>query len=199
MAAEIGAERSLEYIPPFDDVRIIAGQGTVGLEVARSLADVATIVVCVGGGGLISGIATAVKALLPGEGHRGRAGARRRRAGVTPRGPDRQLARGGRDEDDLRRRSHPGSRRADVRDHLCARRRDRDRAGRGRARGDALAGSRGEAPRRADGRARARGGADRGRHERGADRSRRVGRERRRRSGGSGSGRASGSLAGEGD
>ncbi len=65
VAAEISDARSLEYIPPFDDVRIIAGQGTVGLEVAQSLADVATIVVCVGGGGLISGIATAVKALLP--------------------------------------------------------------------------------------------------------------------------------------
>ena len=50
---------------------------------------------------------------------RGRAGARRRRAGVVPRGPDRELARRGRDEDDLRRRSHAGSRRADVRDDLA--------------------------------------------------------------------------------
>jgi threonine dehydratase len=65
VAAEIRDARSLEYIPPFDDVRIIAGQGTVGLEVAESLAEVTTVVVCVGGGGLISGVATAVKALCP--------------------------------------------------------------------------------------------------------------------------------------
>ncbi len=64
--AEIRAERGLEYIPPFDDARIIAGQGTVGLEIVQSLADVATVVVPVGGGGLISGVATAVKALCPG-------------------------------------------------------------------------------------------------------------------------------------
>ncbi len=66
LAAEIRDERSLEYIPPFDDVRIIAGQGTVGLEIARTLPDVATVVVCVGGGGLIAGVATAVRALCPG-------------------------------------------------------------------------------------------------------------------------------------
>ncbi len=65
MAAEIRETRSLEYIPPFDDVRIIAGQGTVGLEVAEALPDVATVIVCIGGGGLISGVATAVRALCP--------------------------------------------------------------------------------------------------------------------------------------
>jgi len=65
VAAEIRDTRLLEYIPPFDDVRIIAGQGTVGLEVAESLPDVMTVVVCIGGGGLISGVATAVKALCP--------------------------------------------------------------------------------------------------------------------------------------
>ena len=65
MAAEIRDARSLEYIPPFDDTRIIAGQGTVGLEVARDLSDVGTVVVCVGGGGLISGVATAVRGALP--------------------------------------------------------------------------------------------------------------------------------------
>jgi len=66
VAAEIRDARSLEYIPPFDDVRVIAGQGTLGLEIAEELADVLTVVVCVGGGGLISGVATAVKALCPG-------------------------------------------------------------------------------------------------------------------------------------
>ncbi len=65
VATEIRDARSLEYIPPFDDARIIAGQGTVGLEVAQTLSEVATVVVCVGGGGLISGVATAVRALCP--------------------------------------------------------------------------------------------------------------------------------------
>jgi threo-3-hydroxy-L-aspartate ammonia-lyase len=64
-AMGICAERGLEYIPPFDDPRIIAGQGTVGLELARDLPAVRTVVVCIGGGGLISGVATAVKALRP--------------------------------------------------------------------------------------------------------------------------------------
>jgi threonine dehydratase len=66
VAAELRDRHGLEYVPPFDDVRIIAGQGTVGLEIAQDLADVATVVVCIGGGGLISGVATAVKALCPG-------------------------------------------------------------------------------------------------------------------------------------
>jgi threonine dehydratase len=66
VAAEIRDTRSLEYIPPFDDVRIIAGQGTVGLEIVADLPAVATVVVCIGGGGLISGVSTAVKALCPG-------------------------------------------------------------------------------------------------------------------------------------
>ncbi len=65
VAAQICAERGLEYVPPFDDVRIIAGQGTVGLELVADLPAVETVVVCVGGGGLISGVATAVKALRP--------------------------------------------------------------------------------------------------------------------------------------
>ena len=65
MAAEIRDSRGLEYIPPFDDTRIIAGQGTVGLEIAQALPDVRTVVVCIGGGGLVSGVATAVRALCP--------------------------------------------------------------------------------------------------------------------------------------
>ena len=56
----------MEYIPPFDDRRIIAGQGTVGLEIAEDLPHVDTVVVCIGGGGLGSGVATAIKALCPG-------------------------------------------------------------------------------------------------------------------------------------
>ncbi len=65
LAAEIRDGRGLEYIPPFDDARIIAGQGTVGLEIAQVLPDVRTVIVCIGGGGLISGVATAIKALCP--------------------------------------------------------------------------------------------------------------------------------------
>lgn len=65
VAGELRDGRSLEYVPPFDDPRIVAGQGTVGLEIARDLGTVDTVVVCVGGGGLIAGVATAVKAICP--------------------------------------------------------------------------------------------------------------------------------------
>lgn len=54
------------YIPPFDHPDIVAGQGTCGLEILEQVPDVATIVVCTGGGGLLAGIATAVKAHKPG-------------------------------------------------------------------------------------------------------------------------------------
>lgn len=64
-AEAIRAERGLALIPPFDHPDVIAGQGTVGLEVAEDLPDVDTVVVPVSGGGLISGIAVAVKALCP--------------------------------------------------------------------------------------------------------------------------------------
>lgn len=65
VAEAIAAERGLAIIPPFDDDRIIAGQGTVGLEVAEDAPDVSVVLVPVGGGGLASGVAVAVKALLP--------------------------------------------------------------------------------------------------------------------------------------
>src|SRR5262249_42231682 len=52
-------------VPPFDDPVIIAGQGTVGLEIAKDLPDVGTVVVQVGGGGLSAGVATAIKELAP--------------------------------------------------------------------------------------------------------------------------------------
>lgn len=53
------------YIHPFGDRHIIAGQGTVGLEILQDLPEVKTIIVPIGGGGLISGIATAIKAKKP--------------------------------------------------------------------------------------------------------------------------------------
>ncbi len=66
VAAEIAARRGLAVIPPFDDDRIIAGQGTVGLEIAEDLPDLAVVLVPIGGGGLASGVATAIAALRPG-------------------------------------------------------------------------------------------------------------------------------------
>ncbi len=52
-------------VPPFDHPWIVAGQGTAGLEIARDLPDVANVLVCVGGGGLLSGITTALRTLCP--------------------------------------------------------------------------------------------------------------------------------------
>lgn len=64
-AERMAAERNLTIIPPFDDDRIIAGQGTCGLEIAEDLPDLAAVFVPVGGGGLAAGVATAVRALRP--------------------------------------------------------------------------------------------------------------------------------------
>lgn len=57
-AEQLAAEEGLAVIPPYDDPAIIAGQATVGLEIAAQLPEVATVVVPVGGGGLISGVVT---------------------------------------------------------------------------------------------------------------------------------------------
>jgi len=65
VAERLGAERGLAVIPPYDDDRIIAGQGTVGLEIVEDVDDLALVIVPIGGGGLASGVATAVKALRP--------------------------------------------------------------------------------------------------------------------------------------
>jgi threonine dehydratase len=62
-ATEISLETGAVFVHSFDDPKVIAGQGTVGLEVVQDLPDAKTIVVPVGGGGLISGIAVAVKAM----------------------------------------------------------------------------------------------------------------------------------------
>ncbi|WP_026117242.1 threonine ammonia-lyase [Nocardiopsis alkaliphila] len=55
----------LAFVPPFDDARVIAGQGTVGLEILEQSPEVTTVVVPVGGGGLASGVATAAQAVHP--------------------------------------------------------------------------------------------------------------------------------------
>jgi len=64
-ARELVRERGLTYIHPFDDLQLIAGQGTLGLEVIRDWPELDVIVVPIGGGGLISGVAMAVKAFKP--------------------------------------------------------------------------------------------------------------------------------------
>jgi threonine dehydratase len=64
-AVEIARLEGGTLVPPFDDRTIIAGQGTVGLEIARDLPDVGTVVVQVGGGGLSAGVATAIKDRAP--------------------------------------------------------------------------------------------------------------------------------------
>jgi threonine dehydratase len=65
-AEAIAAERGFAIIPPFDHPWIIAGQGTVGLEVADEWPEVDTVLLPVGGGGLVSGSAAALRRLLPG-------------------------------------------------------------------------------------------------------------------------------------
>ncbi len=64
-AREVAAKEELTYISPYNDAGIIAGQGTVGLEILEDLPKVDTIIVAVGGGGLISGIAIAAKTINP--------------------------------------------------------------------------------------------------------------------------------------
>jgi threonine dehydratase len=66
VAAEVVEETGGVLVPPFDHPDIIAGQGTIGLEIAEDLPAVETVLVPVSGGGLASGIGTAVKALCPG-------------------------------------------------------------------------------------------------------------------------------------
>lgn len=64
-ALALGAERGMAFVHAFNDPAVIAGQGTLGLEILEDVPDVETIVVPVGGGGLIAGIALAVKAKRP--------------------------------------------------------------------------------------------------------------------------------------
>ena len=64
-ALEIAREEKRTFIHPYEDRFVVAGQGTIGLEILEALADVKSIVVPIGGGGLISGIAFTVKKLNP--------------------------------------------------------------------------------------------------------------------------------------
>jgi threonine dehydratase len=65
-ARALAKEQQLTFVHPFDDEDIMAGQGTVALEMLRDVPELDTLLVAVGGGGLIAGMATAAKALKPG-------------------------------------------------------------------------------------------------------------------------------------
>jgi threonine dehydratase len=64
-ARELEAEKGYTFVHPYEDPMVIAGQGTLGLEVLEQIPDLESIVVPIGGGGLISGVATAIKASKP--------------------------------------------------------------------------------------------------------------------------------------
>ncbi len=65
LALALAAERGLTLVHPYDEPLVMAGQGTVALELASDVEDLDAVVVPVGGGGLIAGVATAIKALQP--------------------------------------------------------------------------------------------------------------------------------------
>ena len=64
-AVQMAADRGLTFVHPYDDAAVIAGQGTVGLEMLSAVPELDTLVVAIGGGGLMAGIAIAAKALKP--------------------------------------------------------------------------------------------------------------------------------------
>ena len=65
-AVQLAAERNLEFVHPYDDEKVIAGQGTIALEMLETFPQLDTLCIAIGGGGLISGMATAAKAIKPG-------------------------------------------------------------------------------------------------------------------------------------
>ena len=77
-AEELAAQHGYIIVPPYNDEKIIAGQGTIGLEILEDLPDVETVLAPVGGGGLISGVAAAIK-LIQALGQRLRSRTRTRR------------------------------------------------------------------------------------------------------------------------
>ena len=64
-AEELAHQKGYALVPPYDDEAIIAGQGTMGLEILADLPEATTVLVCVGGGGMISGISAALKNMRP--------------------------------------------------------------------------------------------------------------------------------------
>ena len=65
VAATVAADRGATVIPPFDHLDVMAGQGTCGLELIEEVGDLDVVAVCLGGGGLLSGVATATRHLSP--------------------------------------------------------------------------------------------------------------------------------------
>ena len=65
IAEELSRQHGYVIVPPYNDEKIIAGQGTMGLEILEDLPDVGTVLVPVGGGGMLSGVATAIKLSKP--------------------------------------------------------------------------------------------------------------------------------------
>lgn len=66
IAAELSEQKHMMLVPPFDDINVMAGQGTVGLEIMEQCAGLTHILVPLSGGGLLSGVSAAVKAVSPG-------------------------------------------------------------------------------------------------------------------------------------
>lgn len=64
-ALELKEEKGYTFVHPFDDEYVIAGQGTIGLEIMNEMSDVDAVIVPIGGGGLISGVACAIKSISP--------------------------------------------------------------------------------------------------------------------------------------
>ena len=64
-ALELREERGMTFVHPFDDEYVIAGQGTIGLEIMNEMNDVDAVIVPIGGGGLIAGVACAIKSISP--------------------------------------------------------------------------------------------------------------------------------------
>ena len=112
------AESGATFVHAFEDETVIAGQGTLGLELAEQLPDVETFLLPIGGGGLAAGISIALRALRPGRSHRRSAGGQE--------GP----------RHDRRRHRGQAPRRADDVDPRRAARRDRARRRRDDRRGD---------------------------------------------------------------
>ena len=65
-AMQLAAAQGLSFVHPFDDPLVIAGQGTIGLEMLRAVPELDTLVIAVGGGGLISGVSIAARSIKPG-------------------------------------------------------------------------------------------------------------------------------------
>ena len=76
---EVERERGLTFVHPFDDPVVLAGAGTAGLEIAEDAAELDVVVVPVGGGGLLGGVASAIKQARPGRAS-SRSSSRRARA-----------------------------------------------------------------------------------------------------------------------